>query len=651
MLRLGDGEEMIRQMGMVIGLVFCVFVGQVLAAEAVTYNSALIWSSQRGGDYYLPEKMPDKNYVSEAVASTGLIKSISVSWKAQGRVKVQVSADDGLHYSNIINGVPLESGFVPGSTFKWKAIFDEGAKLIELKVVLKDAVGTVTSFGNPELAGFLYRKSIFTKGSKDTLYDYQLKVVVGESYGVQANVSCDNHLLTGDFSDIRFTLPDKETVLPHFLESITGNKPYRSAVFYVRVPELPPEGLALYVYYGNRLAKNISDPKSTFDFYEDFSDKKMFEQTWAVLPNIGGSLSLTGEGLILDGAGIISKEFRFKSGIIEYCASAKEGLEAGLIIHGTQVVKEPDLAQMAYSSAYKGAQHCIAVGKIVKANENKPISPGIDYNYFVSVDENNDILFRRLRPGFHVSDAEVSYKDTKGLKEGYIGLNSGTGADNNTTVFHWVRVRKLASPLPFLDKNLVGNEEPADAPLFVNTTLSPNGDIVIIKDFNEGAYILPEKTSGQEIRIFSTFLRGNGANCEIALGNGNFLKNLESNRYYYASKGDFLPSNRLRAKLVLKKTQSALLPRIESYSLVYAYGNIVVVYPTASEAFVLGSKPEIKWTAWDYERNYPLKITYSIDGGKSYQLIADKVKNSGVYVWNLADKKEMLTNEAVIKIE
>jgi DUF971 family protein/lipoprotein signal peptidase len=58
--------------------------------------------------------------------------------------------------------------------------------------------------------------------------------------------------------------------------------------------------------------------------------------------------------------------------------------------------------------------------------------------------------------------------------------------------------------------------------------------------------------------------------------------------------------------------------------------NIKVVSPNGGETLAEGSSFEIKWTGTG---STVVRLLYSIDNGTSWALIADSVKNTGIYVW------------------
>jgi hypothetical protein len=624
--------------------------------ETITYESALVWRTDGAGDYTLPVISEKASYAgTPAIATKGVIKSITASWAFEGDVQLSVSADDGLHYTPVVNGVPLVSGFPAGTSLKWNAAVGPASKLTEVKITYTDSSGVVGSFGAPELSGFKYRKAFYLSGSSvPNLFNYQTKITLGESNSAKgADISCDNHILA-DFNDVRFVAADGQTPLPFSLEKISGVQPNRIATFFVKAPQIPASGLALYVYYGNPSAANLSNPQNTFDFYEDFTAgaAALDQAKWVTHLSPGGSSSLSKNGLLLDAASLMTKDFQFKGGVIEYAATPKTGFEVRLIIRESSPDIESDAGEVAYSSAYQDAEHCIAVGKIVKANVANPSVKETFYDYRVSVDGENNITFDRYSDGFSEKQASVTYQDAGGLTSGFMGLKTaGSGLGASQTLFSWIRVRKYALIEPLVNASTVGKEEPVAPPIFVNTTLAPNGDLTLADAKSDGTYLTRPSTSAYDIRIIVPRWKGSGAQVDISADGGKtYKKNCTNEAYYYAARGDFTKGSSLCSRLVLKAGAGSSVSSLEFVALQYALGSIVVLAPNGGETLKQGTSTEIKWTAWDYESGYPMKLEYSLDNGKTFKTITNNAGNNGTYLWQIPLTPDLSTTNALVRV-
>jgi len=87
-------------------------------------------------------------------------------------------------------------------------------------------------------------------------------------YQVQLNVEYDADMIA-DFSDLRFTDSDCQTLIPHWVESYVA---LDSAVVWVKLPTIPASSATtIYMYYGNPSATSESNPDDTFDVFIDFT--------------------------------------------------------------------------------------------------------------------------------------------------------------------------------------------------------------------------------------------------------------------------------------------------------------------------------------------------------------------------------------------
>jgi len=87
-------------------------------------------------------------------------------------------------------------------------------------------------------------------------------------YQIQLNVQYDSDM-NSDFSDLRFTDSDGQTLISYWVESYASSD---SAVVWVKVPDIPASSTeTIYMYYGNPSATSESNPDDTFDLFVDFT--------------------------------------------------------------------------------------------------------------------------------------------------------------------------------------------------------------------------------------------------------------------------------------------------------------------------------------------------------------------------------------------
>jgi len=639
--------------GLVIALFF-LFIN-CANAEVATIQKPLIFSADNSGDYKLSRNTEGVYSPDDFIATSGQIKSLTVNWQADGKINFEVSADNGLHYYSVVNGVPLKSGFVSGNRLRWRAtVLSDDVKLSLAKINYTDSSGVEKDFGEPTLSGFLYRKEIqIKKSANQDLYNYQLKLKIAESAAVK-NVDVNlGQAVLADFKDIRFSAADGQTPLPYYRESVEGEAGSRVATVWVKVPEIPKEGVILYLYYGNAGAEDQSSPNATFDFYEDFQAGSLDKNKWVVHTEQKGSAQLTKGMIKLDAAEIITKEFQFKEGIIEYSSSAESGFESSLNIRNKNEESYDSPIWLAYSSIYKGAEHCIAVDGIVKANDAtaKLTTAGENYNYRINLN-NGKLTFERFDAANAEKQASVTYDINPMPKAGYLSLRSGgDGGGKNIIYFGTLRARKSSANLPVIEN--VGKEERVSLPVFVDTTISKSGGLTLKDEATSGYYLAQDLTAAVEspVRIIvpswkieASDMTTIGVNVSADKG-VTYKKNCENAKFYYASKKDFAEGTNLKVRFDLQgsvianppKAGKAISGGISMFALDYRPGKINVISPNGKEQWGVGEKQKISWSAQDYEPSYLFDLDYSLDQGKSYISIATQEKNDGVYSWTIPD--------------
>ncbi len=613
---------------LVVSFLLLSYTLSIANPEEVSFESAIVWRGDDLGDYKFNKDLFSSQGTYEIslphIIDGNSIDSITAGWEFTGEVSLQVSCDNGLHYASVVNGVPLTSGFVSGNRLRWKATVGRDSELREVTIVYSDTQGLIGSFGKVELSGFSFRKPVYiTNPSEEELFNYQLNVKVATSKSIKGHdVHCEGRV-TPNFTGIRFTAADGETLLPYFREGVNSGL----ASFWVRIPQLGASGGKIYIYYGNNLAEDLSSGEEVFDFFDDFEGLSLDSEKWDSFVELDGDLDSTGFSLKLDSAKILSKDYQIKDGIIEYRAKSESGYETRLIVRSEGTSE--DRTQIAYSSTYEDAQHCIAIGNIVKANDDKAILANTEYNYRV-IAEGEDLTFERYDTGFEVKEASITFKDEGGLTTGFIGLEIGEG---NVGYYDWVRVRKYVADAPEINP-LVIHEEEINLPVFTNAVVAENGDLALLDGYTEGSYVSKGISSSFPIRIIIPTLSAStsGVAIDVSADKGETYKlDCVSDRYYYASKGDFEEGAALRCRLRL----SAIDASVQKLGLNYEPGDIVLISPNGGEKWANGVTKEIMWTASQYESDYPIKLEYSLDKGKTYKSITKETENTGSYLWKV----------------
>ncbi|MDP3723223.1 MAG: DUF2341 domain-containing protein [Candidatus Omnitrophota bacterium] len=616
--------------------------------DTATLQSALVWRADGAGDYPLPEPAESTTYeLPEAVPTSGQIKSITATWAFEGRVTLELSADGGLHYTPAVYGVPLREALAGGNRLKWRASLEPASRLTEVQLVYTDSSAVIGDFGEPRLSGFSFRKPIRITGSSvGALFHYQMPLLIGESEETAvSDVHCAGRLRS-DFADIRFTTADGQTLLSHYREAVLGDSPGRMAVVWVRIPHLPPEGLTLYLYYGNPAAADLSDGRAVFDFFDDFEGGSLDAKAWDIRVEGQGRAVVSGSQAHLTSASMRSKTFRFADGVVEYLATTATAQDdARLISRSDPDADHPDeTAQVVYASAYGGAEHAVAVGNVVKANDPKPVAATAPSLYRV-ITHGTSLTFERYDPELGDLQATVTYDDAGGLTSGAIGLHSDGSAS-----YDWIRVRQEVQPAPAVSlETALAPEEATNLPVFTNAAIAPNGNLVPADASAGGRYLSAELSTSFVTRILVPRWSGQPEAVDLSADGGvSYLAGCRHGVHYYASKRAFAPGTRLKAQVSLRATDATRSPALESLTIDYAAGDLVVVSPNGGEGIATGGSHEITWTASGYEMTYPIRLDYSLDGGKTYHLIQDAVENDGTYVWSLPE--ELASTDALVKV-
>jgi len=148
------------------------------------------------------------------------------------------------------------------------------------------------------LTGWHKRKEITLSRATGAVTNYQMKLLVGESAGATGeDVDCGGKCLS-TFNDLRFTAADGTTLLPYWIESITGATPNQLATVWIKFDSIGTDATTFYMYYGNSGASAASNGDDTFLFFDDFTGSSLDSDKWDTIgtPTItvsGGELDIT----------------------------------------------------------------------------------------------------------------------------------------------------------------------------------------------------------------------------------------------------------------------------------------------------------------------------------------------------------------------
>ncbi|MDD5097935.1 MAG: DUF2341 domain-containing protein, partial [Candidatus Omnitrophica bacterium] len=371
---------------------------------------------------------------SEKITTSGIIKTIFVSYESVGQVRLEVSANAGIAYAKIINGQPLLGGFVPGNQLRLKINIGQNSSLKKLILGFTDSSGVQRLLHNPDLANYKYHQEIKISGGSQELFNYPLHL----------NVTRD---------DLYFTAADGQTPLYYYLENKTN--------CYVNVLQISKEGTKIYMHYNDIIASperakqsrnyNYNDGNKVFPFFEDFNAETLDAEKWEIISGFKKEHSLKDGYLKLKDCLFLTRNFKTKQAIIEFKAKVEENASIQVVVRSKANAQGlPAYEQIVYSSNYPGAEHTIAINNIAKINVSKPIEPLTYYMYKATLNASG-ILFERSSENYK-KQAAIKFFDVGNLEEGYLGIKSEAAALNAGNVyFDWIRARPYVEVEPMAE--------------------------------------------------------------------------------------------------------------------------------------------------------------------------------------------------------
>ncbi len=319
------------------------------------------------------------------------------------------------------------------------------------------------------LTGYQYRKSLPINAGVSAGTDYQIQVRVGESSGATGyDLHVEGHALNFP-NDVRFTDSDGTTNLGHWLESITGTTPNRTATYWVKVNANLNSTQSILAYYSKSADTSASNGDNTFSFFDDFPGAAIDTSKW-IIDNASGWSVTGGELRGQNNNGRIRSVAPFSSGVI---------------------------LETKYRSVTQAAGGNMALGFYTSASTNFGWlnQAGADYyrsnSSWVNIGNVCNLpVIARITAKSTTVDFYVYRQDTGAVWQNKPNITNtvsneqialGTRYDNGWTGYtydaywDWVRVRKYATTTPTLAA--AGTEQIA-API-VTITAPVNGSQVV----------------------------------------------------------------------------------------------------------------------------------------------------------------------------
>ena len=339
------------------------------------------------------------------------------------------------------------------------------------------------------LTNWDYRKKLTITGSTaGAQTNYQIKLTIHKGLGVDSttNVYCNNQV-NDDFSDIRFTTSDGETLLDYYIESyIFGDQ----AIVWVNFDYIPvyPNTVYFYFYYGNPIATSLSDPWNTFDFYEDFETNPLSrwmlqgDEYW---DSNNKYLVLTRDVNSQSALAINNKDLIITSWIasFKYRAGGGSGADGFVFCFYKQKEYSPPGGESMGFNGYPGygiefdnyynsgddpsANH-IAIIKDSTSNHLTYVNDSRTEDnvwHEVEVRFNNGVITVLVDEEVVISQFSISSFD---YSQKGIGFSAGTGGANNWHIVDSLLVRKYVSPEPNISSWEIENDSVISILSYIN---------------------------------------------------------------------------------------------------------------------------------------------------------------------------------------
>jgi len=244
----------------VVASIILIAVVIAVSIAAATWMGSISFSFMKVDEF----RVTSHSWASDTSHIDLTIKNFGTTSVAISEVEVNgVTADSVSFFSG---DETLEAGettilrvtqsFVPSKKYEFTIITASATKIVHVTVA-SSSTETSEIWYNPS---WVRRKAVTIDNTLNLndLVDYQIMV----------DVQYDSDM-SPDFSDLRFTDSDGQTLISYWVESYA---PSGSAVVWVKVPSILASSTeTIYMYYGNPSAPSESNPDNTFDLFLDFT--------------------------------------------------------------------------------------------------------------------------------------------------------------------------------------------------------------------------------------------------------------------------------------------------------------------------------------------------------------------------------------------
>jgi flagellin-like protein len=243
----------------VIASIILIAVVVAVSIAATTWMSSISFNFMEVEDLRITSHSwaSDTSYIELTIKNLGTTSITLNDVKVNGVTASDVSfvSGDSTLEGDETATLRVTQSFTQSQKYEFTIITSSSTKLVYIAVA--PSTGTSEIWYNPS---WPKRKAV--------TIDNSLNPNDLTGYQVQVNVEYDSDMIA-DFSDLRFTDSDCQTLIPYWVESYV---PSDSAVVWVKVPAIPASSTTtVYMYYGNPSATSESNPDDTFDLFVDFT--------------------------------------------------------------------------------------------------------------------------------------------------------------------------------------------------------------------------------------------------------------------------------------------------------------------------------------------------------------------------------------------
>jgi len=238
----------------VVASIILIAVVIAVSIAATTWMGSISFSFMEVDEFRVTRHSwaSDNSYINLTIQNFGTTSVTISKVELNGETASSVSypSGDATLSAGETTIVRVTHSFVSSKKYEFKIITTSATKLVYI------ATASTKIWYNPS---WLKRKAVTID---NTLNPNDLT-----GYQIQVNVTYASDM-NNDFSDLRFTDSDGQTLISYWVESYVPSH----SVVWVKVPSISASSTeTIYMYYGNPSATSESNPDDTVDLFLDFT--------------------------------------------------------------------------------------------------------------------------------------------------------------------------------------------------------------------------------------------------------------------------------------------------------------------------------------------------------------------------------------------